>query len=165
VSFGLLLATKQYLVLALPLVLLVPANRLPGHRVAMLLIALVAAVLVTAPLAMWDVGAFVHSAVTLQFHQPFRADSLSYLVPLGNRWGIVAPGWAGFACAGAAILLAVWRCPRTPVGFATAVALVLFVFFATSKQAFCNYYALVLGAMCGALAATPGIPRARPVRP
>lgn len=177
VALGLFLASKQYLVLALPLVLLLPASRPRGGwiapsspasyvrgRVGMLAVALLVAAAVSLPLALWDVGAFMHSAVTLQFHQPFRADALSYLVPLKVSQGTIAPWWTAFAFAAVAGLLALWRCPRTPAGFSIGVALVLFAFFATSKQAFCNYYVLVLAALCCALAATPGLVQVKPAR-
>ena len=36
--------------------------------------------------------------------------------------------------------VSLWRLPRTPAGFAAAVALTFFAFFAFNKQAFCNYY-------------------------
>ena len=156
ISFGLLLASKQYLVLALPLMLLLPVAETLRGRSGMMLVSLLVAAAVTAPLALWDVNAFTNSAVTLQFRQPFRADALSYLVPLNASGRFTAPAWLAFACAAGAILAALWRCPRTPAGFAVGLAMVLFVFFATSKQAFCNYYALVLSAMCAALAALPG---------
>jgi hypothetical protein len=42
-----------------------------------------------------------------------------------------------------------------PAGFAIATALCLGLFFAFSKQAFCNYYFLVVGIICCALAALP----------
>ena len=165
VSLGLLLATKQYLVLAVPLFMLLPAMRVPGRRIFMLALALVVVAAVTLPLVLWDVRAFMHSAITLQFRQPFRVDALSYLVPLTGGKG---PGWImllSFAAAGMATILALWRCPRTAAGFSAGFALVFFAFFATSKQAFCNYYALVLAGMCCAIAATPGVLRTTPARP
>ena len=192
VTLGLLIACKQYLVLAAPLALLLPAalpaslpgvRRLAGRRAALAVLAVGVAAAVSLPMALWDVDAFVHSAVTLQFRQPFRPDALSYLAsfaasrggdvagiteiagPGGVARGALPPAWTCFAAAGAAGLLALWRCPRTPAGFATGVALVFFAFFATGKQAFCNYYAFVLAALCCALAATPGFPRPKPRRP
>ena len=155
-SFGLLLASKQYLAIALPLVLLIPADRfdMPRHLIGT--IAVLVAVTVTLPLASWDAHAFMHSAVTLQFHQPFRTDALSFLVTFAAADGSAPPMWIPFACGGVAGLLALWRCPRTASGFAIAVAVVFFAFFATSKQAFCNYYAFVLAAMCCALRGAAG---------
>ena len=147
VPLGLLIATKQYL----PLVLLVTPLLRPNLRALLLKVAVVAA-LVTLPLALWDLPAFVHSAVLLQFRQPFRPDALSYLVPLSHLGIGTPPAWPGFVAAGVAAALALRRCPRTPAGFAAAVGLILLAFFAFNKQAFCNYYHLVIGAFCCAAA-------------
>jgi hypothetical protein len=157
IAFGFLLASKQYLVLALPLILLLPSVELRGRRTSMLGIALLTAAVISLPLVLWNIGDFLHSAVMLQFHQPFRSDALSFLVSLTRGGSIAAPAWIAFPVAAAAGLLALWRCPRSPAGFAAAFAMVFFAFFATNKQAFCNYYALVLGGLCCALAATPGV--------
>jgi hypothetical protein len=162
VACGLLLASKQYAVLVLPLLGLLPLKGSFGRKVALVGLMLLVTAAVTLPLALWDVRAFTHSAVMLQFRQPFRPDALSYLVPLGGNARLA---YVAFAAAGAAALLALWRCPRTPSGFATGVALVLFAFFATNKQAFFNYYTLVFAALCCALSATPGIHCPRRARP
>jgi hypothetical protein len=51
-------------------------------------------------------------------------------------------------------LVAVLRRPAaSPAAFASAVALVYGVFFAFSKQSFCNYWWFVLGVLCCGLAA------------
>jgi hypothetical protein len=90
--------------------------------------------------------------VLLQWYQPFRKDALSYLA-LYAQFGPVPPQWIVLVPFIPTVFFTLWRSPRTPAGFAGAVALILFVFFAFSKQAFCNYYFLVLGALCCALAA------------
>ena len=41
----------------------------------------------------------------------------------------------------------------TPAGFAACGSLVFFAFFAFAKQAFCNYYFMILGFICCAVAA------------
>jgi hypothetical protein len=156
VSLGLLMASKQYLVLAMPLLLLLPAGRFEMSRRMIAVIAIVVAAAVTLPLALWDMHAFLRSAVLLQFHQPFRTDALSYLVSFTGPGGSTLPVGIAFACAAVAGLLALWRCPRTASGLAIGVALVFFAFFATNKQAFCNYYAFVLAGLCCGLAALPG---------
>jgi hypothetical protein len=157
ISFGLLLASKQYLVLAFPLVLLLPLPRSARRIGKFTLVAIAVAMIVTLPLAVWEIRAFVHSVITLQFHQPPRADALSYLSRSAN-----IPAWAPFAFTAIAMLFCLWRCPRNPAGFAAGLSLTLFAFFATNKQAFCNYYFMVLAAMCCALAALPGLPAGRP---
>lgn len=158
VALGLFLASKQYLVLALPavVILLRPGVGRAREGKRAFLVALGSGLVVSLPLVLWDLPAFLHSAVTLQFRQPFRPDALSYLVPIASSgWG-QPPAWVGFIFALPAIALSLWRCPRGPAGFSSALALVLFAFFAFNKQAFCNYYYLVLGALCCALATTPG---------
>ena len=102
---------------------------------------------------MWNPAAFWQSVVALQFHQPFRPDALSVLSWWASRGHAQPPALISFAVAAAASLLALWRLPRTPAGFAMAIALTFFVFFAFNKQAFCNYYFFVIGALCAAVAA------------
>lgn len=144
VPLGLLLASKQYLVLAL---LAMPL--LPRRRRRTLLIAFGAAALVTLPLALRDPPAFWHSTIALQFRQPFRADALSYLVPLAQP-----PAWIGLVLAVAAALVALRKRSRTPATFAATVAFTFLVFFGFNKQAFCNYYHFVIGALCCAVASS-----------
>jgi hypothetical protein len=52
-----------------------------------------------------------------------------------------------------AVALALRRCPRTPAGWALALAFVYLVFFAFNKQAFCNYYFFPLACLGAAIAA------------
>jgi hypothetical protein len=147
-AVGLLFASKQYLLLGLPLLWL-----LRPFSPRQLFAAASVALLVTLPLVLWDPGAFFHSAVLFQWRQPLRTDALSYVAGLARDGsGLPLPGLGFFAFAASAAV-ALWRCPRTPAGFAAAVALAYFAFFAFNKQAFCNYYFLVLGALCLAIAA------------
>jgi hypothetical protein len=146
---GLLLASKQYLVLALLAAPLLP-TRLPLRTLAG---ALAIAAAVTLPMALWDFPAFLRSAVLLQWNQPFRNDALSLLVPLAQATGATPPAWIAFVLAAGAAALAVWKLPRTAGGFATAVAFAFLAFFAFNKQAFCNYYHFVIAALCCAIAA------------
>ena len=62
------------------------------------------------------------------------------------------PWWLAFGLMLAAIAVALWRFRRTPAGFAAAVPIAYFLFFAFGKQAFANYYFLVIGATCCAIA-------------
>jgi hypothetical protein len=155
-SLGFLLASKQYLVVAAPAVLLLVPEPRPRRALVLLAQAVGVALALTLPLALWNLGAFVRSAVTLQFHQPFRPDAISVLVPL-VRAGLprALGGVLPLLFAPLALLLALRRCPRTPAGFALAVGFVYLVFFAFNKQAFCNYYFLPLAALCAAIAAAP----------
>jgi hypothetical protein len=158
VPLGLLAVSKQYL----PLALLATPLLAPMRRSLLIKVAAVAA-LVTLPLALWNLPAFLHSAVLLQFRQPFRPDALSYLVPLSHLGFGTPPAWLGFLAAGAMAILALRRCPRTPAGFAAAGGLILLAFFAFNKQAFCNYYHLVIGAFCCAAGASTTDPRRRAI--
>lgn len=160
IALGLLLASKQYLVLAVPLAALL-VGRPFRWRPYLALVAKAGgvALLVTAPLALWNPPAFWHSLVTVQQHAPFREDALSYLVWFHHLTGL-KPGVApAFVAAGAAIGIALWRAERSPSGFAASVAMVYLVFIALNKQAFANYYYFVIGALwcaMGAMAPTEG---------
>jgi len=156
VALGLFLASKQYLLLAVPLI---PLLRPPGHdrealrrwslTVALPAVAVVA--VLALPFAVWNLPAFVHDIVTLQAQQPFRNDALTFLAAFAYLTGVRLPSSLAFLAAILAMVVAWRRCPRTPSGFALAVAFVFFAFFAFNKQAFCNYYSFVVGALCVAL--------------
>jgi hypothetical protein len=148
---GLTVAMKQYTVFILPLIPLLTPLR--GRQLWGLLWRAGATALgVSLPLIVINPKAFMWSVVELQFHQPFRMDSLSYLSWWVTQGHPPPPVWIAFAGTGLAILLALWRAPRTPAGFAASVAFVYCVFFALNKQAFANYYYFVVGALCIALA-------------
>ena len=162
-ALGLLFAAKQYTILAVPLsFLLLPPFPLPPQRrwrdwLRTLWPALLVAAAVTLPFVVWNPQAFWKSVVTVQQLGPFRWDALTYLVWYGLRghpW--VAQPSVAFLCTAFAVLLALglalWRAPRTPLGFAAALALAALVFFAFNKQAFANYYFFVIGALCCAIA-------------
>jgi hypothetical protein len=151
--FGAFLALKQYLVLALPAAwLLVEAPRHWRKLLTLLVRAAVVVLVLTLPFVLWNPAAFWRSVVTLQFHQPFRPDALSALSWWVARGHEPPPAVISFGVAAAAAVVAVWRLPRTPSGFAVAVAMTLFGFFAFNKQAFCNYYFFVVGALYAAVA-------------
>jgi hypothetical protein len=152
---GCLLVIKQYMIFVVPLIVLLTPLRGRALLSFLLRAAVVAAVL-TLPLFLIDPHAFLWSVVKLQFYQPFRMDALSYLPWWVARGHAPPPVAVAFAAAGVAILLSLWRAPRTPAGFATSVAFVYCVFFALNKQAFVNYYYFVVGALCVALAAHAG---------
>jgi hypothetical protein len=171
VLLALLLVVKQYLVLLLPIALvllvapIVESRRREGHSNRRALwLAVTLATVVTLPLAVWDFYAFVNSVVLLQFRQPLRMDALSYLSWVIQAFGIRLPTWIAFVGATVVTLWAIARAPRTPGGFAASAAIVLLVFFALNKQAFCNYYFLVIAALCCAVSASSPIPRILPAR-
>ena len=146
--FGAFIALKQYLVFALlaaPCSSSTPRDR----RKLVTLLAKAASVgaAVTLPFFLWNPAAFWTSVVTLQFHQPFRTDALSLLswwapadtISRRRSWR----SWPRASRRG-------WRCggcrARRP-GSAHAIATTFFAFFVFNKQAFCNYYFFVIGAL------------------
>ena len=157
VPLGLFWAVKQYVPLTAPLMWLLPpaefgrSTKVPGvARWKTLLTAFIIGSVVTLPLVLMDFPAFWHSAIALQLQQPFRDDALSLQTSFYRMTGSAPPSWPAFAALAVVQALAIWRMPRTAAGFAGAMAATLLVFFALSKQAFANYYFLVIAA--GALA-------------
>lgn len=166
VAVGLFLATKQYLVLAVPLVWLLLPRPIGARGVLSFgLKSAVAALVVTLPLALADARAFWRSTVTVQLRAPYRTDALSFpnywlhkrgLLPSDGslpRPADIPPAWPAPVAAGLALALVLWRAPRSPAGFAGAIALVLLPFISLNKQAFANYYYFVIAALCCAVAA------------
>jgi hypothetical protein len=147
IAFGLMLAVKQYAALALPLApLLWPLPR--PQLVRRLLVALAVAAAITVPFAVAAPGAFWHAVVALQAKQPFRPDALAFPAALVALGAPQLPGWIALVATAGAVLLALRRAPRSPAGFAAAVAATYLAFFAFNKQAFCNYYSFVVAALC-----------------
>lgn len=152
--FGAFVALKQYMVFALPAAALLVGAPIAWRRV-LLLLAKAAALgaAITLPFFFWNPAAFWKSVVTLQFHQPFRPDALSALAwwfSLGHE----PPSSAiPFTVAALTSCLAIWRLPRTAAGFSAAIAITFFAFFGFNKQAFCNYYFFVVGALFVTVAA------------
>ncbi len=166
---GLFLAVKQYTVIFAPATLLLwPAMRISSWRGAIhpYAKALAVAVAVTLPFLLWDASAFIWSAVKIFQITPFREDALSISAAM-SRAGWRPPGMIGFLAV-LPVYYLLWRfAPRTPAGFAGAVALLAMVFFAFSKQAFLNQYFFMIAACCiaagtadvGAIDATPDTKR------
>jgi hypothetical protein len=154
-ALGALLAWKQYTVVILPLTVLLLPRPFRWKTWARLVVpALLFTLGLTLPLALWDVRGFWRSVVWLQTVQPFRADALSFpsaVVALGYTPPPIVPTL--LALTGLAVILFLWKAPRTPQGFAAAVTVVLSIFFAFNKQSFCNYWFLVLGASAFAVVA------------
>jgi hypothetical protein len=159
-AFGLLLVSKQYMLLAAPLGWLLLPRPLPPRRQIAGAIGRAAAVgaLVTVPLVLWDVPSFLRDVVLQQFVLPFRPDSLSYLAWHASHGGALRSAAPGFVAGLLAMALGVWKAPRTPAGFAAAVGAVLLVFFALNARAFCNYYYVVVGALCCTIGTSTELP-------
>jgi hypothetical protein len=147
IALGLFLASKQY---APATVLLFFVGSRPLRQpIVLLLKSALVALAITLPLAMWNFPAFWQSAIVLQFRQPFRIDSLSYLAWMGESfWSPSAIILIPFALLITAMALMLAK--RRSIGFAAAVSFCFLIFFAFSKQAFANYYFFVIGAIaCG----------------
>ncbi|CAN5666341.1 hypothetical protein BH09PLA1_BH09PLA1_28990 [soil metagenome] len=147
-ALGLLLASKQYMIMLIPLAPLLFHWR--DWRFSLKAIA--TACIVTAPLALWNISAFWDNAVVLQFRQPFRSDALSFAAALSRagfprfQTGVAVVAALAVAVASAAGM------KRSARAFSLAVAVTFMSFFALNKQAFANYYFFVIGALCCAIA-------------
>ena len=153
------LLTKQHAVLLLPFAAVWPAF---GWRRTLAAAAIAAAVL--APWVLADPQQFWHGAVSYNLTLPPRHDSLS-LFATSIRAGhppsfLLVP--VGVL---AALLVGLWRLPRTATGFGYGSAWLLAVFDLLNKQSFFNEWSLVVGLIVLALATTatavPGPGRAR----
>ena len=152
VAVGLLFAIKQYLVGLAPLAFLLWPGRPWQAVVRELGKAVALAAVVTAPIALWNVPAFVKDVVLFQVFQPFRSDSLSYLAYFARSTGTVLGAWVGFVAAIPVLGLAVWRASRSVSGFAAASAVLFFTFVVFNKQAFTNYYYFIIAVLATAAA-------------
>jgi hypothetical protein len=150
-AFGFLLAAKQTMVwMPFLFPLLVPGKFL--LRVRALGIALGIACLITLPFFLWNPQEFWRSVVEWQFIQPFRRDALSFAALFLEMTGTTFPAYLPFLASAACIALALWKSSRSTAGWAMSACLVYLVFFALNKQAFCNYYFMVVGLACLAAA-------------
>ena len=151
VFVGLAAATKQYLVLGLPLLFLLEERR-EGRRVHPGLVALGAGAVVTVPGLLADPSGFVASVIGVQVREVLRYDALSLAVTYAHWAGAPMSGaiYGGIVIATTA--LTAWRAPRSLGGFNAALAVTLFTTFAFGKKAFCNYYVCVIALLAMAIA-------------
>lgn len=152
VMFGLLLASKLTLAVLAPLYFLFDrvAFGVDG-RMRRAGLVLSTALLVTLPLALWDLPRFWFSVVELQLLQPFRADALSVLVWFGNTVGPVGTVLSvsvPFAAAVGGLWWAWRRIRATPFHLIAATAFVYLVWLMFTKQSFLNHYYFAMGALC-----------------
>lgn len=145
VAIGLLIAVKQYLLLGLPLAVLLLRRR-SGGRIRLAVGALVVAASVTLPLALRDIDAFLNSTVRFLASQPFRTDSMTFLVLAPEQLAANATV-IGFALLGLGLVLVVIRTPRSTAGFMAALAALLLLFFAFGKLGAMNYFFLIASAL------------------
>jgi hypothetical protein len=151
-AFGILVASKQYMIFVAPLALLV-AGRSMRERFVFVAKSVATGLVITLPFLAWDPGALIKSLFISDI--PFRADSLSFLASTAQNGVPTLPlmlqMWLLIPC----FVLAYFFSSRTPAGFASAAALLLCVFFAFSKHAFCNHHFLTLGLTAVALGVIP----------
>ncbi len=160
-ALGLLFAVKQYLIFAMPIAFLLSTDINTFRRYGNVLAKAVAvAAVITLPFLVLDVRAFVFDMVGMQALQRLRLDALSYIAFFTVN-GISLPIWLGFALLPVAFLVCIFRAPRSPAGFACSIALITTTFFAFGKQAFCNYYFFIIGAICCAISAVQPSPEVR----
>lgn len=148
IALGILLGVKQYAVLLAPLTpLLMPPNerRRWPHVLGR---AIILAAVITLPFFLWNPAAFTRSAVLWQFRQPFRLDALSYVTMLARLTGVQLGAGLGFAAAAGMLAWSLRKFAPSPGAFSAAATLTLLPFFALNKQAFCNYYFLVIATAC-----------------
>jgi len=157
VFLGLFVVSKQYVVIAIPIIWLI--RQWLTRRV--ILISVGVAAVATLPFFLIDPAAFWKTIVQYQLIQPFRADSVSLLVSSVNTFSWPPPWTYGalpLLGGGLTALAVALRAPRTPAAFAAGVGLTLLVTILLSKQAFMNYYFLVSGAFLIAAVAWPTRP-------
>lgn len=151
VALGALVAVKQYLLIGLPLaVILLRSAAMDRWRLAVTTAA--TAALVTLPFLIWDPAALFNSTVRFLAVQPYRPGSLTFLSLLPVE-STAAASVVAFALLLVSVSLVALRGHRGPAGLAAAIGFVLLVFFAFGKQGAINYYFLVIGAFCVAIAA------------
>jgi hypothetical protein len=158
VALGLFLATKQYLVVIVPLLWMF--SKLAGWRA--LIVSLTSAAVLTVPFVWVSPSEFWRSTVELHLMQPFRSDSISLLVAAVEALGWPPPAAHGIlpliAGLGVACLVA-WRAPKTPAAFALGVGVTLLATVLFSKQAYLNYYSLIAASLALGIASWPRVQR------
>ena len=149
---GLFFASRQYLVVAAPLVLaLLPRPIVSRAALSFVGRAAVAAVVLTLPLVLMDPAAFAKCVWQVQAAMPPRPDALSFLALYAfHHDGVFPPYGIGFALAVGVFLLALARGARGAAAFVSALCGGFLFFFAFNKFAFCNYYVTVLAALIAA---------------
>ena len=149
VLMGLWFSSKQYVALAAPLVL-----RLRRCRWTAWAIAAAVGLAVVAPFAAWDWGALMHDVFGFFLTSEGRPDALSIYGAFRRfgmelPWWLVAPIWLG------GVGFFTWRMRRGLAGMLFGTASLWLFFFMLGKQAFLNYWYLILFSLLLAAAAVP----------
>ena len=120
---GVWLTSKQYVVLAVPLLI-----RLRRASINAWLWAAVAGIALTLPFILWDFGALLDKTVLFFFESPGRADSLSVYGAMA-RSGVELPAWASVGIWLLAVAWLTWKMPRSLAGWLFSMATSWLVFF------------------------------------
>jgi hypothetical protein len=151
---GLWLGSKQYVALAIPMVL-----KLRRWRAATWICAVAVGLALVLPFAIWDFRAMMENVLYFFLKSDARGDALSLYgfavalgVPPSAGWigGVVACLWIG------ALAWFTWKMPRNLAGMLFATAGMWIFFFLLGKQAFTNYFYTVAFTLLLAVAASPG---------
>ncbi len=149
VAQGLFFASKQYLLFVYPLILLlIPSRSSKQAWIKNMAMPVGIAFLVTAPLAIMNFPAFLWNVGLAQWYQNFRTDALSFAAFYHNLTGNMPSLFLPFIVLAISLVI-VWRYVlRSPAGYCAALTFCLVMFFAFGKQAFANYYFLIIGLLC-----------------
>ncbi len=147
---GVWLTSKQYVVLAIPLLI-----RLRRASMNAWLWAAVAAIALTMPFIIWDFSALVSKTLLFFFESPGRADSLSVYGAMA-RSGVELPAWVSLGIWLLAVGWLTWKMPRSLAGWLFSMATSWLIFFLLGKQAFINYFYFISFTLLLAVAASPG---------
>ncbi|MBW3633529.1 MAG: hypothetical protein KY456_10945, partial [Chloroflexi bacterium] len=120
-----------------------------------------AARVVSVPMILGNVEDYWFSTVVIHLEQPFRSDSMSYLAWLGDGERPGLPTWTGFLLLFPTAAAVMWRLGRSTATYVTTLAVMYFVFFLFSKQAFVHYYHFVMGTLVIAAVAWTAMAEAR----
>jgi hypothetical protein len=150
---GLWLSSKQYTVLAIPMIL-----KLRRWRAAAWICAVAVVLALVLPFAIWDFQAMMEDVLYFFLKSEARGDALS-LYGLAVALGASSsPGWIG-AVIGCLWIGGVawftWKMPRNLPGMLFAAGGTWMFFFLLGKQAFMNYSYMVAFTLLLAVAATP----------
>jgi len=149
---GLWLSSKQYAVLAFPAFV-----RWLGLRMRTVFIVPIAALVglaIILPMALWDFGAMWHDVFGFFLTSDPRPDAMS-LVGMLTRWNIEMPGWLPVPLMLIAIVVLTYKMKRNLSCWCFTAASTWLVFFMLGKQAFMNYFYVIMYALWLAFAAAP----------